>query len=180
MEAFLIDLSYISSLLSGQLSNTETVIEQLRTKYPYSWEVDPDYDESSEGQALESLLSTGKWPGTPHLAGRALILLIRQFGEKLNSESLDDTGIMFLNEVLIDVPTEDYFYCRPPAPLKDWGGDFPVVGYLTSQEVTETLAAWPEPDHDDPETEIYAAREQIEDWLQQSQKSQKDLIVFLE
>ena len=180
MEAFLIDLSNISLLLSGQSPDTENIVEQIRSKYPSAWEIDPDYDEASEGQALESLLTTGKWTGSANLAGRALILLIRQFGEKLNSESLDDASFMFLAAVMPDIPTEDYFCCRPPAPLEDWGGDFPIVGYLTPQEAAETLDVWPEPDFDDPEPEIYAAREQIEDWLQKSRDSQTTLIMFWE
>lgn len=180
MEAFLTDLSHLQALLSGQSSNTGTVIEQIRQKYPRAWEVDPDYDEFSEGHALESLLTTGKWTGTANLAGRALILLLREFGEKLDSESLDDSSCMFLDEVLTDVPTWDYFYGRVPEPLEDWGGNFPLVGYLTPAEAAETLEGWPEPDHDDPEPEVYAAREQIEDWLRQSRKSQKDLVMFLE
>jgi hypothetical protein len=42
------------------------------------------------------------------------------------------------------------------------------------------LAQWPEPDFDNPDPEIYAGREQIEDWLHRAAESKRTLLVFWE
>lgn len=177
MEAYLIDLSQISLLLSGKSPQVDNLLAQIQNKFPSAWELAWESDEISAGQSLESLLRTGKSKGARRLSGRALQLLCHELGEILNTESMSDS-FMFVAEVFEGVPSEDYFYGRVPPPLKGWGGDFPVVGYLTAEEADQVLQAWPEPDHDDPVPEIYAAREQVEDWLSKSTKSKKTLIMF--
>lgn len=180
MEAFLVDLSQISLLLSGKSPQADGVLTQIREDSPSAWELDWESDKVSTGQTLESLLSTGKSKGRPHLAGRALQLICRALGEPLNTESLDDANFMLVADSLEGIAMEDYFYGRVPPPLQEWGGNFPVVGYLMPQEVDEVLCTWPEPDHDDPAPEVYAAREQIEEWLIKSRDSKKTLIMFWE
>lgn len=180
MEAFLVEMSQITCLLEGQSSEAGGILEKIRADSPSSWELDWESDKFSTGQALESLLSTGKSKGRPHLAGRALQLICRALGEPLNTESLNDANFMLVADTLEGIAMDEYFYGRVPPPLQEWGGNFPVVGYLTPQEVEKVLCTWPEPDHDDPAPEVYAAREQIEEWLIKSRDSKKTLIMFWE
>lgn len=180
MEAMLIDLFRISGLLAGKSSEANSILDKIRTHSPTAWECEREHDKVSCGQVLEMLLTKGKSKGPRHLPGRALQLLCRELGESLNTESVESGNFMFVMDVLEEVPSAEYIYGRVPPPLKGWGGDFPVVGYLTAEEADQALQTWPEPDHDDPVPEVYAAREQIEDWLRKSSKSQKSLIMFWE
>jgi hypothetical protein len=178
MQAFLIELSRLSMLMAGNSPEAAKVVQQLREQSPAAWESDPGYEEISVGAALEEHLTTGEARDWPNVAGRGLQLLCRALGELLDSTSFDDANFMLVAEALEGVKQAEKLYGRVPPPLQlsEEGGL--VIGYVTPTEAAEILGTWPEPDHDDPAPEVYAAREQLEGWLRIASEAQKSLIVF--
>jgi hypothetical protein len=87
---------------------------------------------------------------------------------------------LFAGAVLDGLPGAERLYDRIPPPLKEWEPGYYVVGYVTPTEAAEMLTTWPDPDHDDPPAEIYAAREQVEGWLQAAREANRTCIVFWE
>jgi hypothetical protein len=179
VDARLIDLDRISSLLGGADPEAAPVVERIRQSSPEAWDSDPLSGNVSAGQILESLLLGKKPSGSASLSGRALELLIRELGEPLDTSSFDDARMIgwFATEALEGLPCAEMLYGRLPPPLAKGPLLDIGIGYVTSEEAASLLEHWPEPDFDDPEPEIYAAREQIEEWLRCAAEAQKSLVV---
>ena len=180
MDAMLIDLPQVSALINGGHAEACDLLALIEHKFPAAWKSETPYVSTSLGQVLTSLLKTGKINGPPQVAGPALQFLCHNIGERLNSSSFDDARMIanFATAALEGLPQSERLYGRVPPSLEDWGGRDIVVGYVTPAEADSMLEHWPEPDFDDPDPEIYAAREQIEGWLRSAHESQKTLIVF--
>jgi hypothetical protein len=179
MEARLIDLKRISHLLAGGASEATSVVDVARRRFPESWEFDPEYDDQSVGEELEALLTNGQQSGMPH-PGPALQLLCQVLGESVDIASFEDVNMIhgFAAESLTGLPYGERLYGRLPLPLTEGEPGYVECGYVTPDEAQAMLEKWSEPDFDDPEPEIYAAREQIEGWLRSAVEAQKTLIVF--
>lgn len=182
MEARLIDWPRISRLLRGGAAEAQNIVDSVRARYPEAWNIDPDSGPISIGQALEEQLKTGQVSGPAHFGRLALQLLSRALGEGLDIASFDDIRMidLFAAAVLDGLPEADRLYGRTPPELKEWDPFTWEMGYVTPDEATSMLEQWPEPDFDDPDPEIYAAREQIESWLRSACDTHKTLIVFWE
>jgi hypothetical protein len=179
MEARLVDLHRISRLLGGADPQAAGVVEQIRRSSPAAWDRDSSSEKVSAGQVLESLLLRGELSGRAYQTGLALRLLIRELGERLDTSSFDDARMIgsFAVEALKGLPCAEMLYGRAPSPLANSRLQEIVVGYVTPEEAASLLEDWPEPDYDDPDPEIYAAREQIEEWLRCAADAGKGLVV---
>jgi hypothetical protein len=179
MEARLVDSNRISRLLSGTDPEAAGVVEQIRQSSPEAWESDSYSEQASVGQVLEDLLLRGEPSGRASQSGLALQLLIRELGEPLDTVSFDDARMIggLAVEALEGLPCAEMLYGRAPPPLGESRLQEIVVGYVTWEEAASLLEDWPEPDYDDPEPEIYAAREQIEEWLKCAADARKSLVV---
>jgi hypothetical protein len=180
MDARLVDLNRISTLLGGADLQAAGVIEQIRRSSPAAWDRDSSSEKVSVGQVLDSLLLRGEPLGRPYQTGLALRLLIRELGERLDTFSFDDARMIggFAVEALEGLPCAEMLYGRAPSPLANSRLQEIVVGYITPEEAASLLEDWPEPDYDDPAPEIYAAREQIEEWLRCAADARKSLVVI--
>jgi hypothetical protein len=180
MDARLVDLSRIARLLGGADPEAADVVEQIRRSSPKAWDGESSSEKVSVGQVLESLLLRGEASGRASQTGLALQLLICELGEPLDTISFDDARMIggFAVEALEGLPCAEMLYGRAPAPFKQGRLQAIVVGYVTPEEAATLLEHWPEPDYDDPAPEIYAAREQIEEWLTCAADSQKSLVVI--
>ena len=58
-----------------------------------------------------------------------------------------------------------------------WGMSVFAMGSLGYDLKHPVLEDWPEPDYDDPGPEVYAAREQIEEWVRCTADARKTLVV---
>jgi hypothetical protein len=180
MDARLVDSNRISRLLGGADPDAAGVIEQIRQSSPEAWDGDSSSKQVSVGQVLEGLLLLGESSGRADQAALALQLLIRELGEPLDTLSFDDTSMIgsMAVEALEGLPCAEMLYGRAPPPLAQSRLQDVVVGYVTPEEAASLLEDWPEPDYDDPEPEIYAAREQIEEWLRCAADARKSLVVI--
>jgi hypothetical protein len=180
MDARLVDLNRISRLLGGADPEAAGVVEQIRQSSPEAWHSKLSSEKVSVGQVLESLLLRGEPSGRAYQTGLALRLLIRELGERLDTSSFDDARMIggFAVEALEGLPCAEMLYGRAPSPLANSRIQEIVAGYVTPQEAATLLEHWPEPDYDDPAPEIYAAREQIEEWLTCAADAQKSLVVI--
>jgi len=179
MDARLVDLNQISRLLGGADPEAVSVVELIRQSSPEALDSESSSEEVSVGQVLESLLLRGEASGRAPQTGLALQLLIRELGEPLDTISFDDARMIgcFAAEAFAGLPCAEMLYGRSPPPLTLGRLMDIVVGYVTAEEAATLLEHWPEPDYDDPAPEIYAAREQIEEWLTCAADAQKSLVV---
>jgi hypothetical protein len=179
MEARLVDLHRLSRLLGGADPEAAGIVEQIRQSSPGAWDSDASSERISVGQVLEGLLLRGEPSRRASQAGLALQLLIRQLGEPLDTSSFDDARMIgsFAVEALAGRPCAEMLYGRSPPPLAQSRLQDVVAGHVTPEEAATLLEHWPEPDDDDPAPEIYAAREQVEEWLTCAADARKSLVV---
>jgi hypothetical protein len=180
MDARLVDLNQLSRLLGGADPQAVGVVEQIRRSSPEAWDSHLSSEKVSVGQVLESLLLRGEASGRASQTALALQLLIRELGDPVDTLSFDDARMIggFAVEALAGLPCAEMLYGRGPPPLAQSRLQEIVVGYVTPEEAATMLEHWPEPDYDDPAPEIYAAREQIEEWLTCAADARKSLVII--
>lgn len=100
-------------------------------------------------------------------------------GQPLEVISWEDSNFMLVADAFEGLPeaVEALYGCqtihgRPVDPPSL------AIGYLPASRAREILAAFPEPDFDNPASEVIAAREEVEGWLRRAEAESKSIVVL--
>jgi hypothetical protein len=103
----------------------------------------------------------------------------QDLGEALEVVSFADSNFMLAADALTGLPEAvGALYGIQDLYGHAVNGTAIATGYMPAQAAQELLADWPEPDFDNPASEVMAAREELEGWLRRAVRAGKSLLVI--
>ena len=169
----------IARLRSTYGSQDQTLLKEMEREYADDLRQNDERfrDEIRRGapplrEALAQIVRgkiTGK-QGTEFQYGYAVELLCKHLGRPLENEDL----IEFVDD--LEIPT-GVLSSGPPLPIPP-PLDFPVIGFLTAEQVREEYAQLKDQDFSHDDEDIEAAREEFRSYLRQANDQGLGIVVF--